>query len=85
MSKPLDDVNSLQEAADYLRITPEALVRLARSQKIGAMKQGRSWTFPRAAIEDYVTAHTTPARPANPHGLTDRSLANLRRRARTER
>lgn len=74
----LDDVSTLDETATYLRITPATLARLARAQKIGSIKQGRTRTFPRAAVEAYVVENTETVLPPNPHGLTDQALRRVR-------
>lgn len=76
----LHDVNSLDEAAAYLRVPPSALARLARAGKIGSLKTGKTRTFPRECLEAYVAENTTPATPPNPHGLTDRAAARIRGR-----
>lgn len=75
----LDDVNTLDETAGYLKISPDALARLARARKIGTLKQGRALTFTRAAILEYIEGNATPAIAPNPHGLTDRAWARIQR------
>ena len=75
----LEDVNSLAAAAEYLGISDTVLRRLARDRKIGFLRIGRSYTFPREVIVTYVEGNTIKQMPPNPHGLTDRSLARLRR------
>lgn len=79
----LEDVNTLEEAAAYLKIDPAALRRLATGPKpkIGSLKQGRALTFPREVIEAYIEEHTVKAAPGNPFGLTDASLRRVRRSA----
>lgn len=80
---------SLEEAAVYLRIKESALVRMARDQKIGSLKMGRTTVFPRAVLEAYVELHTIKP-VTNPWGFTDASLRRVRgaqsrqRRAHTE-
>ena len=74
----LDDVNSIEEAAAYLRVQPAALVRLARTHKIAFLKSGRALTFTREALEAYRTVHEVPAVAANPFGLTDASTRRMR-------
>lgn len=74
----LPEVATLQETADYLRITTNKLRSLALKHKIGALKQGREYTFPKAAVEAYVERNTTPVVAPNPWGLTDRSLKRIR-------
>lgn len=75
----LQDVNSLEETAEYLRISPTVLKNLARSQKIGSLKQGRAITFPRKVIEAYIAGNTIEQAGPNPWGLTDASLRRSRR------
>jgi excisionase family DNA binding protein len=75
----LEDVNSLAATAEYLGISETVLRRLARDRKIGFLRIGRSYTFPREVIATYVEGNTIALMPPNPHGLTDRSLERLRR------
>lgn len=77
----LEDINSAEQTADYLKISVDALKRLAYQKKIGSLKQGRTLTFPRAVVEAYVEANVSPATPANPFGLTDASLRRVRKTA----
>ena len=79
----LEEVNTLDEAAAYLKITPAALRRLTTgpAPKIGFLKSGRALTFPRAAVEAYIEAHTVSAAPPNPFGLTDGAMRRVRRTA----
>ena len=81
----LADIGSLDETAAYLTITPAALLALHRARKIGSLKQGHKITFPRAVVEAYIETYTVAAAPANPHGLTDRALANVRKNAATRK
>lgn len=78
----LDDISSLEQAAEYLKIDPVKLKRLAYQRKIAYLKQGTQYTFPRAAIEAYVLANTVaiPPSPPNPWGLTEGALRNVQRR-----
>lgn len=78
----LSDISSLDQAADYLKIDPVKLKRLAYQRKIAYLKQGTQYTFPRAAIEAYVLANTVhiPTPPPNPWGLTPGALRNVQRR-----
>lgn len=76
----LDDVNSLERAADYLKVTPEKLRRMARAKELSYIKTGRQYLFPREALETYVKEHTVERLPpsVNPWGISDRSLRRLR-------
>lgn len=77
----LDEVNTIDQAAAFLKIEPAQLRRLVGSQKIGSLKSGRTLTFPREAIEAYVEKYQSKPLPANPHGLTNVSAARIRGRA----
>lgn len=59
----LEDVNSLEQAADYLEVTPEKLRRMARSKRVWHIKSGRQYLFPRIAFEAYVQYQTIDAVP----------------------
>lgn len=80
----LDDVNSLEQAADYLKVTPEKLRRMARAKQVGHVKSGRQYLFPRAALEAYVLAHTIDPLPSGvpPWGLAESSIRRLRQEER---
>ena len=85
----LKDVNSMDDTAEYLGISTLVLKRLARERKIGFLRIGRKYVFPREVIETYVKWNIVQQSPINPHGLTDRSLrralmvvVTLQRRAR---
>lgn len=75
----LEDINSLDKTAEYLGISVTVLRRLARDRKIGFLRIGRSYFFPREVIRAYVDGNTVSQSPPNPHGLTERGLQNLRR------
>lgn len=75
----LQDMNTADEAAEYLRLTPDKLKRMARSKQIGHIKSGRDYIFPRQAIADWVTANTVEHIPTvNPWGISDSSLRRIR-------
>lgn len=75
----LRDINTLEETAAYLRITERLLRSLATQHKIGYLKQGRAYSFPRSAVEAYVASNTAPVVQAHPFGLTNRSARRLSR------
>lgn len=77
----LDEINTVDQVADYLHIPPAKVTRLKGEGKIGYLKMGKSVMYPRAAVEAFVVANTVEALPANPHGLTDSSLRRVRRGA----
>jgi excisionase family DNA binding protein len=72
----LDDVNTADQAAEYLKLSPEKLKQLARAREIAYVKVGRSYLFSREAILEWVRRNSLEAKPAppNPFGLTERGL-----------
>ncbi|MFK4482539.1 excisionase family DNA binding protein [Curtobacterium sp. AB7] len=76
----LDDMNTADQAAEYLKLTPEKLKQLARAREIGYVKAGRSYLFSREAIQEWVRRNSLEAKPEtpNPWGLTDRALKRQR-------
>jgi len=77
----LDEVNDLETTAAYLKMLPTKLASIASgpTPKIGSIKEGRTRTFPRAAIEAYVEANTIHPVTPPPFGLTERSARRVRR------
>jgi excisionase family DNA binding protein len=79
MPQELEDYNTADETAAYLKLDADKLKRLARANKIGHIKTGRSYIFPRNAIEQWAEENmNAKAEPANPFGLTERALRNRR-------
>ncbi|WP_166788709.1 helix-turn-helix domain-containing protein [Cryobacterium sp. HLT2-28] len=76
----LDDINTIEQTAEYLKIETTKLRRLVNQKKIAFLKQGHVLTFPRAAVEAYVESNTTAAIPPNTWGLTDASARRIRGR-----
>jgi excisionase family DNA binding protein len=54
----MPEVASEQEAADFLRISKLALQEKAKAGQIGYIREGRSRTYPRTAIAEYIEAQT---------------------------
>ncbi|TFD27999.1 helix-turn-helix domain-containing protein [Cryobacterium cryoconiti] len=75
----LEDINTLEQAAAYLKIEPTKLRRLVHQRTIAFLKQGHTLTFPRAALQAYVQTNTTnlPTPPPNPWGLTPGALRTV--------
>lgn len=76
----LEDINTLEQTAEYLKLTEYQVKQLVSNGKIGSMKVGRARLFPKASIEAFVKANTTEPTPPPPHGLTPRAWQNLQRR-----
>lgn len=78
MTIELDDVNTVEQAAAYLKVTPPTVRGLASKKRIGHLKTGRVLTFTREALEEYVRLHQVAPVAPNPFGLTDASARRLR-------
>jgi excisionase family DNA binding protein len=50
MSESIPDVLTIDEAAQYLRISKSSLYKLAQERKIPCQKVGRHWRFSRIAL-----------------------------------
>ena len=50
------DVLTLQEAADYLKVSPDTLVDRAASGEIPSARVGRQWRFMRAQLDEWLSA-----------------------------
>lgn len=74
----LEEVNSLESTAEYLKLSPRKVRNLANSKQLGHIREGQTLTFPRDAIEAYKEAHTIAAIPVAPHGLTRSAARRVR-------
>jgi excisionase family DNA binding protein len=54
----LADVNTVAETAAYLRQSENKVKEMARSRRLAGIKEGRTWTFTREAIRDYITRNS---------------------------
>ena len=52
----LDDYLTVEDLAQYLEIEPPAIVDLATTGKIPAVREGENWKFERAKIDQWATA-----------------------------
>ena len=50
----VDDVFSIDELADYLKIPKSTLYKLVREGKIPAQKVGRHWRFHKETIDSWL-------------------------------
>lgn len=53
----IEDMLSVEELAQYLEIEPAALIELAASEKIPAVKEGEIWKFERAKIDQWAASN----------------------------
>lgn len=82
METQLEDVNTIEATARYLKVSVPLLGEMARKKRIGAMKAGRQWVFPRQVIDDFVASQTVQAvPPANPWGLSGSNRRTTKRSA----
>jgi excisionase family DNA binding protein len=47
------DVMTLSEVANYLRVHPSTMYRLLKGRELPAFKLGRDWRFSRAQIDQW--------------------------------
>ena len=50
----MTELMTVEEVADYLRVTEKTIYRLLRRGKIPATKVGRQWRFQKAAIDEWL-------------------------------
>ncbi len=51
-----DEILTIKEVADYLKLTERTLYRLVQEGKIPGFKVGNSWRFKRVDIERWIEA-----------------------------
>ena len=64
MAKPKQDILTIAEVSEYLKIAERTLYRLANAKKIPAFKVGGTWRFSQSDIGIWIkqqTAGTTTA------------------------
>ena len=49
-----DDILTIKEVADYLKLTERTLYRLVQEGQVPGFKVGNSWRFKRADIERWI-------------------------------
>lgn len=57
----MNDVLSVREVAQYLKLNEQTVYRLAREGKLPASKIGKQWRFSRREIEALVQEHRAGA------------------------
>ncbi len=53
-----EDILTIKEVADYLKVTERTLYRLAQEGKIPAFKVGGSWRFRRNDLDQWIREQT---------------------------
>jgi len=59
-----EDILTLKEVAQYLKVTERTLYRLAQEGRIPAFRVGASWRFKRADIDAWIEAQKRSGSPA---------------------
>jgi excisionase family DNA binding protein len=54
MAKAAGDVLTIEELADYLKVSKSTLYKLAQEGKVPAQKVGRHWRFHRETIDRWL-------------------------------
>lgn len=54
--QPMRAIWNSYEAAQYLRIHPRTLVRMARRGEVPSIQIGRLWRFRRSDLDDWLTS-----------------------------
>ncbi len=60
MDEIQNDVMTVDEVAEYLRIPRSSVYKLAQENRIPCKKVGRHWRFRRQVIENWLEADTGP-------------------------
>ena len=50
----MTELMTVEEVADYLRVTEKTIYRLLKQGKIPAVKVGRQWRFEKAKIDEWL-------------------------------
>ena len=58
-----DDVLTLKEVAEYLKVTERTIYRMVADRKIPAFKVGGSWRFRLVEIDSWIKDQTHEVRP----------------------
>ncbi len=73
----MQEFMTLQEVADYLRVTPKTIYRLLEKRKIPATLVGNRWRFDRAAIGDWLRSRSTDTKASILVVDDDRTIRSL--------
>ena len=58
MFEQYDDILTVSELAEALKVGSTQAYRLVRSQKIKAFKEGKDWKIPKTSGSQYITDQT---------------------------
>lgn len=54
MKEQMEEILTLEDVADYLKVTPRTIYRLAREGKLPAFKLGGVWRFRRSELQSWI-------------------------------
>ena len=63
----MDEILTLQELQQYLKIPKPTLYQLAQTGRIPAAKVGRHWRFQRRSIDRWLQSQERTRKPGNGH------------------
>lgn len=52
-----DKIMTLEEVAEYLRLTPQTIYTWAQEKKIPAVKLGKEWRFRKSLVDKWFNEH----------------------------
>jgi len=55
--KKTNDIMTLEEVAEYLRLKPQTIYTWAQEKRIPAAKIGKEWRFRRSVIDQWFNCH----------------------------
>lgn len=61
-----DEILTVKQVAEYLKVNERTIYRLATSAELPAFKVGNSWRFKRAELEAWIKASQGENRDAKP-------------------
>ena len=73
----MDDILTLQELHQYLKIPKPTLYQLAQTGRIPAAKVGRHWRFQRRSIDRWLQAQERRRKPSNGHAVLTPEVQEL--------
>lgn len=62
----MEEILTLEDVADYLKVTPRTIYRLAREGKLPAFKLGGVWRFRRSELQSWIDKELDHRRRSTP-------------------
>jgi len=66
MKEQMEEILTLEDVADYLKVTPRTIYRLAREGKLPAFKLGGVWRFRRSELQSWIDKELDHRRRSTP-------------------